>query len=104
MTSIENAAEPDAWFKVDKDVFRAGGRWTIAQSARLDQKLRAFDPGPAQAITMDASGVERLDSTGAWLLVRTRRALEGAGRKVSALKVPERYVALLKNLERGRQA
>jgi phospholipid/cholesterol/gamma-HCH transport system permease protein len=48
---------------------------------------------------MDASGIERLDSTGAWLLLRTRRALETTGRTVEALKVPERYTALLKNLE-----
>lgn len=105
MTSIENAAGPGAWFKVDRDVFEAGGAWTIAESARLDQELRRLDTGSGQspsggAITMDASGIERLDSTGAWLLLRTRRALEGAGRKVSALKVPDRYVSLLENLSR----
>ena len=99
MASVENASGPGAWFKVERDVFKAGGRWTIAESAQLDQKLRALDPGPAQTLAMDASGIERLDSTGAWLLVRTRRALEAAGRKVTALEVPKRYVALLKNLE-----
>ena len=105
MTSIENAAGPGAWFKVDRDVFKAGGAWTIAESARLDQELRRLDTGSGQtpsgrAITMDASGIDRLDSTGAWLLLRTRRALEGAGLKVSALKVPDRYVSLLENLSR----
>ncbi|MES2293468.1 MAG: MlaE family lipid ABC transporter permease subunit [Pseudomonadota bacterium] len=105
MTSIENAAGPGAWFKVDRDVFEAGGAWTIAESARLDQELRHLDTGSGQtpsggAITMDASAIERLDSTGAWLLLRTRRALESAGRKVSALKVPDRYVSLLENLSR----
>ncbi|MEP6828959.1 MAG: MlaE family lipid ABC transporter permease subunit [Rhizomicrobium sp.] len=101
MTSIENAAAPDAWFKVDKGVFKAGGQWTIAESARLDQQLRSLEPGSGGAITMDASGIERLDSTGAWLLLRTRRALEDAGRTVSALDVPERYTSLLKNLDRN---
>ena len=104
MASIENAAEPGAWFKVDRGVFKAGGAWTIAESARLDQELRGLATGSGQAadqtITMDASGIERLDSTGAWLLLRTRRALEAAGRKVSTLKVPERYVSLLENLDR----
>jgi phospholipid/cholesterol/gamma-HCH transport system permease protein len=101
MASIENASGPGAWFKVERDVFKAGGRWTIGESARLDRELRTLDPGQAtgQAITMDASGIERLDSTGAWLLLRTRRTLEAAGRKVSALNVPERYAALLDNLE-----
>jgi phospholipid/cholesterol/gamma-HCH transport system permease protein len=101
MASIENAAEPDAWFKVERGVFIAGGRWTIAQSARLDQQLRGLETGSNEAITMDASGIERLDSTGAWLLLRTRRALESAGRTVSGLKVPERYTSLLENLDRN---
>ncbi|HEY2836513.1 MAG TPA: MlaE family lipid ABC transporter permease subunit [Rhizomicrobium sp.] len=101
MASIENASGPGAWFKVERNVFKAGGRWTIGESARLDRELRALDPGQTtgQAITMDASGIERLDSTGAWLLLRTRRTLEAAGRKVGALNVPERYAALLDNLE-----
>ncbi len=99
MASIENAAGPGAWFKVEQDVFKAGGRWTIAESARLDRELRAFDPRPGQSLIMDASAIERLDSTGAWLLVRTCRALEATGCKVGTLKVPERYAALLKNLQ-----
>ena len=100
MTSIENAAGPGAWFKVERDIFTAGGRWTIAESARLDKDLRELNPGAGQAITMDASHIERLDSTGAWLLLRTRRALESAGHTVSALRVPERYAALVENLDR----
>src|SRR5690242_7540080 len=82
MASIENAAGPDAWFKIEQGVFKAGGEWTIAQSARLDRQLRDLDAGPGETIAMDAASVERLDSTGAWLLLRTRRALEKAGRTV----------------------
>ena len=104
MTSIENAAGPNAWFKIDRDLFQAGGQWTIAESARLDQELRKLNAGSGQAMVMDASGIERLDSTGAWLLLRTRRALEAAGRKVSALKVPERYATLLETLDRDDKA
>ena len=104
MTSIENAAEPGAWFKVDQGVFKAGGAWTIAESARLDQELRGLDTGSGDTIAMDASGIERLDSTGAWLLLRTRRALEAAGRTVSALDVPERYTTLLENLDQDDKA
>lgn len=98
MASIENAA--DAWFKVEQGVFKAGGRWTIAQSARLDQQLRDLDAGSGDITAMDAGGVEKLDSSGAWLLLRTRRALENAGGKVGALTVPERYASLLANLDR----
>lgn len=100
MASIENTAEPAAWFKVEQGVFKAGGRWTIAESARLDKQLRGLDTGSGGSITMDASGIEKLDSTGAWLLLRTRRALENAGRTVGTLKVPQRYTSLLENLDR----
>src|SRR5512146_919259 len=99
MASIENAAEPRAWFKLERDVFKAGGRWTIAESTRSDRELRAFNPGSTQALTTDASGVERMDSSGAWLLLRTRRALEARGRKVAALTVPDRYAAHRNTLE-----
>ena len=100
MTSIDNTAKPDAWFKIEQGVFKAGGRWTIAESARLDQQLRNLNAGPGEAIAMDAGAVEKLDSTGAWLLLRTRKALENAGRTVGTLKVPERYASLLANLDR----
>jgi phospholipid/cholesterol/gamma-HCH transport system permease protein len=104
MTSIENAARPGAWFKVEQDVFKAGGAWTIAESARLDRELRGLNAGTGRAIAMDASAIARLDSTGAWLLLRTRRALEDAGRTVSGITVPQRYAALLKNLDREDKA
>jgi phospholipid/cholesterol/gamma-HCH transport system permease protein len=100
MVSIENTAEPAAWFKLERDVFRAGGRWTIAESARLDRELRELNAGSGQALAIDGSKIEKLDSTGAWLLLRTARELEAGGRPVSSLDVPERYGALIKNIDR----
>ena len=103
MVSIENTAEPAAWFKLERNVFKAGGRWTIAESARLDQQLQGLDVAKGQALTIDGSKIEKLDSTGAWLLLRTARALEAAGHQVSSLDVPERYGALIKNIDRDDQ-
>jgi len=100
MTSIENTAEPAAWFKLERNVLRAGGRWTIAESARLDQQLQSLDAGSGQALTIDGTRIEKLDSTGAWLLLRTARALEAAGHKISSLDVPERYGTLIKSIDR----
>ena len=102
MTNIENAAEPAAWFKLERGVFRAGGRWTIAESARLDQQLQGLEAGSGQ-VTIDASRIEKLDSTGAWLLLRTARALEAGGREIGNLDVPERYATLVQNLDRETQ-
>ncbi len=100
------SAEPQAWFKLDRDgnKLAMGGAWTIAESARLDRELNALDlhssPG---AIDIDASEISRLDSSGAWLLLRTRRALEAAGAKISSFNVPERYRPLLKSLDQPRK-
>src|SRR5579872_6975649 len=103
MVSIENTAEPAAWFKLERNVLQAGGRWTIAESARLDQQLQELNAGASQALTIDASRIERLDSTGAWLLLRTARTLEAAGHRISSLDVPERYSALIKTLDRDEE-
>ena len=40
-----------------------------------------------------------MDSAGAWLLLRTRRALEAAGAKISRFSLPEIYQPLLENLD-----
>ena len=101
LTSIESDSEPQAWLKLDRDrrQLAVGGAWTIAESARLDRELNAL--GDAQGISIDASKVTRLDSAGAWLLLRTRRALGGNDHGDAALNVPERYATLLESLDQG---
>jgi phospholipid/cholesterol/gamma-HCH transport system permease protein len=106
MTSLENAAEPEAWFKLDRDgrQLAVGGAWTIAESARLDKELAALKLSERGPITIDASKISRLDSAGAWLLLRTRRALGAAGAKVSDLHLPELYQPLLESLDQPRKS
>jgi len=48
--------------------------------------------------------VSRLDSAGAWLLLRTRRALEAAGAKVTSFNLPELYLPLINSLDQTRKA
>ena len=106
MTSIEAVSdEPEAWFKLDPDgrKLALGGSWTIGESARLDRELRAVK-APGGTLEIDASQVSRMDSAGAWLLLRTRRALEAAGAKVSRFSLPELYQPLFENLDQERKA
>jgi len=105
MSSLENAsAEPDAWFELDQGRLSVGGAWTIAESARLDRELSGLKlQGPGN-ITIDASGLSRLDSAGAWLLLRTRRALEAGGAKISDFQLPDVYRPLLETLDRPRKS
>jgi len=107
MSSLENAsAEPDAWFKLDRErrKLAIGGAWTIAESARLDGELSALKLGGQGDIAIDASGISRLDSAGAWLLLRTRRALEAGGANISDFQVPDMYRPLLDTLDRPRKS
>ena len=105
MTSIEVVSdEPEASFKLDRDghVLALGGSWTIGESARLDRELKAIKPAGG-AIEIDASQVSRMDSAGAWLLLRTRRALEADGGKISRFSLPELYQPLFENLDQERK-
>jgi phospholipid/cholesterol/gamma-HCH transport system permease protein len=105
MSSLENAsAEPDAWFELDQGKLAVGGAWTIAESARLDRELNALELAGHGDIAIDASQLSRLDSAGAWLLLRTRRALEAKGAKISGFQLPEMYQPLLENLDQPRKA
>jgi phospholipid/cholesterol/gamma-HCH transport system permease protein len=107
MSSVENAsAGPDAWFKLDQDgrKLAVGGAWTIAESARLDRELNALELAGRGDIAIDASGLSRLDSAGAWLLLRTRRALEAKGAKISDFQLPEMYRPLLDTLDKPRKS
>jgi len=102
--SLQDSAGPDAWFELDRDrrKLAIGGAWTIAESARLDRELNALTL-PSSVTEIDASKISRLDSSGAWLLLRTRRALEAAGAKISRFSLPELYQPLLKNLDQPRK-
>jgi phospholipid/cholesterol/gamma-HCH transport system permease protein len=105
MSSIESAAaEPEAWFKLDPAgrTLAVGGAWTIAESARLDRELGSLTLG--KDIAIDASKLSRLDSAGAWLLLRTRRAVEAAGGKVSSFNLPKLYEPLLESLDQHQKS
>ena len=107
MSSVESvSAGPDAWFELDQEGRRlaVGGAWTIAESARLDQELNGLELKGGGDIAIDASELSRLDSAGAWLLLRTRRALEAKGAKISDFQVPDMYRPLLDTLDRPRKS
>jgi phospholipid/cholesterol/gamma-HCH transport system permease protein len=64
---------------------RAAGAWLIGEAGHLSRllgRLPAHLRG-VRSITLDLTAVERLDTTGAWLLARTERALLTAGIAVS---------------------
>ena len=76
-----------------------GGEWTVQDAPRLDAELLRLDPGNADAAEIDGSGVARLDSAGAWLLVRTKRMLQERGASVQGPHLPEIYGPLVHTVE-----
>ena len=82
---------------------QAGGDWIVAHASQLDTQLRALGHSGGGQVDIDASGIERLDSAGAWLLVRTKRAMEKGGRKIN-LNVPKIYGPLVESLDTEHKA
>lgn len=77
-----------------------GGDWVVPEVPRLDRELRALRAQGALDAEIDASQIEKLDTAGAWLLLRTRHRLETEGVRIGAVNVPERYRTLLETMDR----
>ena len=77
----------------------AEGQWTTREAAKLDAALRHIDLGDAVDAEIDGTGLERLDSAGAWLLVRTKREWEKRGKRVAPIALADVYGALLHAVE-----
>jgi phospholipid/cholesterol/gamma-HCH transport system permease protein len=63
-------------------ILRADGDWLVATAAALDRDLRALALPEGRHVTVDMGHVERLDTAGAWLVLRTEHALELRGNQV----------------------
>ena len=65
----------------EKDVLRlsAAGAWDIGNAARLDQALGAQVLPAGQPVLLDLSGIEAMDTVGAWLVHRSVREWRAAG-------------------------
>jgi phospholipid/cholesterol/gamma-HCH transport system permease protein len=79
----------------------AGGDWVVAEAPRLDQELHALDFGTTHDAEIDAGRIGLLDSTGGWLLLRTREALENAGKRIVGFEVPEVYRPLIETMAKA---
>jgi phospholipid/cholesterol/gamma-HCH transport system permease protein len=65
----------------------ATGEWLVESVADIDRRLRALRLPADRRVTIDLSGVDRLDTAGAWLLLRTERDLMAFGNAVEILNL-----------------
>ncbi|MEC9369604.1 MAG: MlaE family lipid ABC transporter permease subunit [Pseudomonadota bacterium] len=80
----------------------ATGSWTVRESTALDAGLKRLKvpipPTPDFVGEMDISGIEQLDTAGAWLLQRTVRAWEARGLKTRFSGATRGFLILLEEV------
>jgi phospholipid/cholesterol/gamma-HCH transport system permease protein len=77
---------------------RAQGNWLVATAGQLDRQLQALDLPSHQLVTVDLGGIERLDTTGALLLLRTEHALAERGNNVALANVRPSFAPLIEQI------
>jgi phospholipid/cholesterol/gamma-HCH transport system permease protein len=76
-------------------LLRAEGNWLVAAATELDRSLHSLDLPRGRRVTLDLSGIERLDTAGAWLLLRTEHDLTARGNAVVLANIPAGFGPLM---------
>jgi phospholipid/cholesterol/gamma-HCH transport system permease protein len=93
--TIEESEEPGSV------VLSAAGQWLVTTAAEMDRRLRALRVPRGETVTLDLAGIERLDTAGAWLLLRTEHELEGQGNTVKFRNLHSHLVPLFDQVRAG---
>jgi len=76
-------------------IMRAEGSWLVTTAAELDSHLHRLDLPSGREVTLDLAGIDRLDTAGAWLLLRTENALNARSNSVALANVRASFAPLL---------
>ena len=79
-------------------IMRAEGSWLVTGATELDRRLHALDLPSDRQVTLDLAGIERLDTAGAWLLLRTEHALSARGNSVAIANVRASFAPLIEQV------
>jgi len=74
---------------------RCQGAWITRMLASLEERVEGVTRGLEKDVVIDASAITALDTSGAWLLHRTVRALEQRGQTVQIRGLRPEFTALL---------
>ena len=88
----------------DQLVLSAAGEWLVATAADLDRRLRALDLPSHRPVTIDLAGIKRIDSAGAWLLLRTEHDLSARGNSVEMRNLAPMFAPLFEQVRAGSQS
>jgi phospholipid/cholesterol/gamma-HCH transport system permease protein len=79
-------------------ILRAEGSWLVANATELDRRLEALDLPTGRQVRFDLAEIERLDTAGAWLVLRTEHALSARGNTVALENVRPSFAPLLEQV------
>jgi phospholipid/cholesterol/gamma-HCH transport system permease protein len=82
-------------------VLTAGGEWLVATAADLDRRLRALEMPEHRPVTIDLAEIRRIDTAGAWLLLRTEHALSARGNAVEVRNLSPTFAPLFEQVRAG---
>jgi phospholipid/cholesterol/gamma-HCH transport system permease protein len=82
-------------------IFAAAGEWLVATAAELDRTLRAIQMPNGKRVTLDLAGIDRLDTAGAWLLLRTEHDLAARGNAVEIRDLRSNFAPLFEQVRAG---
>jgi phospholipid/cholesterol/gamma-HCH transport system permease protein len=100
---MASAASIFAVEEADALVLRAEGSWLVGTAGDLDRLLRALRLPSGRQVQLDLAGVDRLDTAGAWLVLRTEHDLAQRGNAVAVTNVRPNFAPLIAQLrEHGR--
>ncbi len=92
-----------AWFYTEHDgpIRRlvAGGDWLIGEARKLDPMVQDLDMSGGNAAEICCASIERLDTVGAWLLLRLKRRLEARGFTVTPINVKPEFLPLIHTID-----
>jgi phospholipid/cholesterol/gamma-HCH transport system permease protein len=79
----------------DSHILTATGEWLVATAADLDRRLRTLDVPTGGRVMFDLAGIDRLDTAGAWLLLRTEHDLTRRGNTVEMRNLRPNFAPLI---------
>ncbi len=85
----------------DSVVLAAAGEWVVASAAELDLGLQKLELPEGRPVTFDLAGIDRIDTAGAWLLLRTERELSAQGNKIEMRNLRPSLAPLLEQVRAG---
>lgn len=98
-------ASPTATLVTTEDtetlVLSASGEWLVATAANLDDRLRALEFPRQRRVMIDLAGIQRIDSAGAWLLLRTEHDLSARGNHVEMRNLAPIFAPLFEQVRAG---